>query len=178
MNVQDINIWIEIKNITERVLRVLRRRWMAVVAEPGSADPGSFSVSLWITLCHCLLRSSRWLLPACPRTVESKTSVGPNKKHQRRNVFTPQEQISAKDSWKLMWKYLRSLSSSNFGSDEESVFYYFQHFHIELAPGATLILWFPNKRLLAIKFWSQEILRDSKTIVTFTWLDATGKPSY
>ena len=52
---------------------------MAVVAEPGSADPGSFLVPLWITLCHCLLRSSRRLLPACPKTVESKTSVAPTK---------------------------------------------------------------------------------------------------
>ena len=87
-----------------------------------------YLVPLQITLRHCLLHSARWLLPACPKTVESKQPWAPNKKHQRRNLFSPQEQLSDQDSRKLMWKYLSSLSSSNFGSDEESVLYYSQHF--------------------------------------------------
>lgn len=62
-----------------RVLRVLRLRLLAGVAEPGRADPGPL-VPLRITLCLCLLHSAQWLLPACPKTMESKTPVCPKQK--------------------------------------------------------------------------------------------------
>ena len=101
---------------------------MAVGAEPGSADTGSIWCPcrlLYATACFTLLDG--FSLPA-PKLWKVKQPWAPNKKHQRRNLFSPQEQLSDQDSRKLMWKYLSSLSSSNFGSDEESVLYYSQHF--------------------------------------------------
>ena len=48
-----------------------------------------YLVPLRITLCHCLLHSARWLLPACPKTVESKTTVGPKQKAPEEESLQP-----------------------------------------------------------------------------------------
>lgn len=48
-----------------------------------------YLVPLQITLRHCLLHSARWLLPACPKTVESKTTVGPKQKALEEESLQP-----------------------------------------------------------------------------------------
>lgn len=96
MNVQDVNIWIEIK-ISQKESWEFWGGGEWWVAEPGSAlTQALFGALVDYSMPLPASLFSRRLLPACPKTVESKTSVGPNKKHQRRNVFTRQEQLSAR----------------------------------------------------------------------------------
>ena len=67
-----------------------------------------YLVPLQITLRHCLLHSARWLLPACPKTVESKTTVGPKQKAPEEESLQPTRAALLSNSCKTIFHVAHS----------------------------------------------------------------------